>query len=50
MELEMVQLEDLVSELENSIEQLKIDYGQLIGAVQNIKNEMSKVQEKVQRS
>lgn len=33
-----------------NIEQYKQDYGLLIGEVQNIKNEMGKVQDKVKRS
>jgi dynein heavy chain 1, cytosolic len=36
--------------LEQNIEQYKVDYSLLIGEVQNIKNEMSKVQDKVKRS
>ena len=50
MNSEMVKLESLVKQLEQNIEQYKVDYGQLIGEVQNIKNEMGKVQDKVKRS
>jgi len=37
-------------ELENSIEQLKVDYSQLIAKVESIKADMKVCQDKVERS
>lgn len=50
MQEEMNELEGVVKQLEYNIEQYKVEYGQLIGEVQNIKTEMGRVQDKVQRS
>mmetsp|Transcript_10643 Transcript_10643/g.10717 ORF Transcript_10643/g.10717 Transcript_10643/m.10717 type:complete len:502 (-) Transcript_10643:3279-4784(-) len=50
MKNDMVTLEELVRELEQNIDQYKLDYGRLMGEVQNIQSEKKKVQEKVIRS
>lgn len=50
MKAEMQKMTNLIKELEHNIEQYKVDYGVLIGEVNNIKTEMQKVQEKCQRS
>jgi len=50
MQAEREELEALVKQLEANIEQYKVDYSILIGDVQQIKTEMTKVQDKVKRS
>jgi len=47
---ETERLDDLVLQLERSIEALKLEYSELIAKVENIKNDMKTVQEKVSRS
>ena len=41
---------ELIEELQKNIEGYKTEYAELITEKENIKNEMSKVQEKVERS
>ena len=50
MQTEMQKLEQVVQQLEQNIEQYKLDYGVLIGDVQSIKNDSNRVQDKVKRS